>query len=197
MTPLDKIVAFVEGRIPLRAFIHSVEQDEALQAILEEDIVLRPYTNTGNLLLYILQQDPSGLAAQINVRDALSQFLVAKGRPRAADDGATRFYDIILSQTPDWLMLQDLFLKRLTDKAADLLDQKAVASMVKSEIKASFQYVRKPPKWLQSPAWIVVDERPLVFVGQMDMGRLKHDKAQVYVFFDETRDEIRTTVQVL
>lgn len=194
--PLDEIVALVEGRISLSAFIRTLEQDQALQAVLEEDITLRPYTNNGNLLLYILQQEPSSLTAQINVRDALSQFLLAKGRPHTVDKGTARLYDIILRQTPDWLDLPDSFLKRLADKGAVLPDQKAIASMVKGEIGASFRYLRKPPRWLQSPAWITVDEQPLVFVGQMDLGHLKHDAAQVYVFFDEVRGEIQTTIQV-
>jgi hypothetical protein len=197
MTPLDEIVALVEGRISLFAFVRTVEQDQALQAVLEEDIILRPYTNNGNLLLYILQQEPSALTAQINVRDALSQFLLAKDRTHAADNGTAQLYDIILSQIPDWLDLPDPFFKQLTGKVADLPDRKAVANMVKGEIKASFRYLKKHPRWLQSPAWIVVDERPLVFVGQMDLGGLTHDVAQVYVFFDEDRGEIQTIVQVL
>ncbi|WP_458095904.1 hypothetical protein [Roseomonas sp. WA12] len=196
MTPLDEIVALVEGRISLPAFMRKLEQDQALQAVLEEDITLRPYTNNGNLLLYVLQQDPSALKAQINTRDALSQFLLAKGTTHAADKGAEHLHHIILSQTPDWLDLPNSFVRRLTDKAAGLPDRKSVAKMVKGEIGASFRYLRKPPKWLQSPAWIVVDERPLVFVGQMDLGRLKHDAAQVYLFFDEARGEIQTTIQV-
>ncbi len=197
MTPLDEITSFVEGRISLPSFMHRLEQDQAIQAVLEDDIVLRPYTNNGNLLLYVLQQDPSSPAAQINVRDALSQFLLAKGRPHAVDKGTVELYDIILGQMPGWLGLPDFFLKQLADKAADLPDRKAVASMVKGEIGASFRCLKKPPKWLQSPAWIVVDERPLVFVGQLDLGQLKHDEAQVYVFFDEARGEIRTTIQAL
>ena len=148
------------------------------------------------MLLYILQQEPSSLTAQINVRDALSQFLLAKGRTHVVDKGTAQLYDIILRQTPGWVDLPDHFLTRLTGKAVDLPDRKAVANMVKDEIEASFRYLRKPPKWLQSPAWIIVDERPLVFVGQMDLGRLKHDVAQVYVFFDEAKSEVRTITQV-
>lgn len=196
MTPLDEIVAFVEGRTSLSAFVHTLEQDQALQAVLEEDITLRPFTNNGNLLLYILQQNPLALTARINVRDALSQFLSAKGRVHATDKDTARLYDIILGETPRWLDLPDFFLLRLTNKASDLPDRKAVANMVKGEIAASFRYLRKPPKWLQSPAWIVAGERLLIFVGQMDLGHLKHDAAQVYVFFDEAGGEIQTVVQV-
>ncbi len=184
MTPLDEIVAFVEGRISLPVFMRTLEQDQALQAILEKDIILRPYTDNGTLLLYILQQGPCALTAQINVRDVLSQFLLAKGRPHTADKGEAKLHDLILSQKLDWLDLPAPFVRRLASMATGLPDQKATANMIKTEIKAFFRYLRKPPKWLQSPAWIVVDERPLVFVGQMDIGPLKHDVAQVYVFFD-------------
>lgn len=196
MTPLDRITAFVEGQTSLSAFMHALEQDEALQAVLEEDIVLRPYTNDGNLLLYVLQQNPSALTAEINVRDALSRYLSAKGRVHAAAKDIAQLYDIVLGETPGWLDPPDFFLRRIADKAVDLPGRKAVANMVKDEIAASFRYLKKPPRWLQSPTWIVVGERPLMFVGQMNLGRLKHDAAQVYLFFDEAGGEIRTVVQV-
>ncbi|WP_174280184.1 hypothetical protein [Sphingomonas bacterium] len=44
---------------------------------------------------------------------------------------------------------------------------------------------------MQSPNWPFNGERPLFFVGQLGMGDLLHDNAQVFVFFD--RDDGRLT----
>lgn len=58
-----------------------------------------------------------------------------------------------------------------------------MANMVRAEVAASFQCLKTRPKWLQSPEWVFVDERRLVFVGQMDLDKLKHDAAQIFALF--------------
>jgi hypothetical protein len=38
-------------------------------------------------------------------------------------------------------------------------------------------------------------DRPLVFIGQLDLGDLLHDDAQVYVFFDNSNQAFLTVKQ--
>lgn len=70
------------------------------------------------MLLYILPRDSAWVSTQLNIRDALSKFLLAKGRTRVVDEGKARLYDIILGQTPDWLSLPESFLNPIASKAA-------------------------------------------------------------------------------
>ncbi len=63
------------------------------------------------------------------------------------------------------------------------------------EIQARYRCLGKPRRWLQSPKWLCQDGRPLVFVGQLDVGGLHHDDAQVYVFHDAQDGRYRTVEQ--
>jgi hypothetical protein len=196
MDPLDEIVAFVEGHTSLPTFVLRTQESHALEAVLEEDVAIRPYTDVGNLMLYILQQDWSSIAAQVSVQDALSQFLQIKGRPHTIDTSRLRLYEAVLACTPAWLRPPEFFMDRIAERAEGIPDRKALVTMVKTEIAASFRFSRKPPKWLQSPDWICVENRPLLFVGQIELGDLMHDTAQVYLFFDDVTAEVRTLIQV-
>lgn len=196
MNPLDEIVAFVEGHTSLRDFVRTSRENEALGTVLEEDVTIRPYTDAGNLMLYILQQDWSSLAAQVSVQDAMSQFLHVKGRDHTLDRSPLQIYEAILAYTPAWLCLPEFFVDRIVKHAKDALDRKSLAVMVKNEITTSFRCLKKPPRWLQSPNWICVDERPLLFVGQVGLGHLMHDNAQVYLFFDDVSAKVITLIQV-
>jgi len=196
MGPLDEIVAFVEGRTSLPDFVRRTQENRALEAVLEENATIRPYTDAGNLMIYLLQQDWSSLAAQVSIQDALSRFLHAKGRPHVVDTSRLQFYEAVLANTPAWLQLPEFFVDRIAEIATGLPDRKTLGAMIKNEIAASFRYLKKPPKWLQSPSWPCFENRPLLFVGQMDLGDLMHDKAQAYLFFDNVRAEARTFIQV-
>jgi len=68
-------------------------------------------------------------------------------------------------------------------------------SWLKEKIKTDFRYLKKQPKWLQSPEWPVENGKPMVFLGQIDISELSHDDAQAYLFFDEERKTFYTITQ--
>jgi uncharacterized protein YwqG len=50
-------------------------------------------------------------------------------------------------------------------------------SWLKEKIKTDFRYLKKQPKWLQSPEWPIGNGKPMVFLGQIDISELSHDNA--------------------
>ena len=196
MTPVHHLRAFVEGHLSPKDFGRLVEADRDLQALLEEDVVIPPYTNAGNLLLYIIDEDMSRPDAIVNVQDALGRFLALKGEQYVPDTRTADQLALILAATPKWLDLPDFYLGTLWAALAGTATAREARELVRARIKTNFRFLSKPPKWLQSPTWMFVDERPLVFVGQLAAGKLLHDDGQIYVFFDEKARQVHTCMQV-
>ncbi len=196
MTPAEKIIEYLEGRVPLSDFYAQVLHDEALQTFLEQDASIPPYTNPGNLFLYIMDQDVSEPATDISLRDALSKLLTALGVEHQTDTSSRKNYGLALDASPAWLSLPESYIKTLIAGFETLGDKREKLAFAKHKIAKDFRYLKKPPNWLQSPSWPFHGDAPLLFVGQLDASGLAHDTAQIYVFFDERNGGIQTLMQV-
>lgn len=196
MTPTEKIIEYLEGRMPLSEFYTQVLYDEVLQTFLEQDASIPPYTNLGNLFLYIMDEDVSEPATDINLRDALSKLLTALGVEHQTDTSSLETYGLALDASPTWLSLPESYIKTLIAGFETLGDKREKLAFAKGKIAKDFRYLKKPPKWLQSPSWPFDGEAPLVFVGQLDASDLAHDTAQIYVFFNPRDRGIQTVMQV-
>jgi hypothetical protein len=196
MTPTEKIVEYLEGRMPLSDFYAQVLHDEALQTFLEQDASIPPYTNPGNLFLYIMDEDVSEPATDINLRDALSKLLTALGVEHQTDTSSLKNYGLVLDASPAWLSLPESYIKTLIAGFETLGGKREKLAFAKDKIAKDFRYLKKPPKWLQSPSWPFDGEAPLVFVGQLDASDLAHDTAQIYVFFNPRDRGVQTLMQV-
>jgi len=62
-----------------------------------------------------------------------------------------------------------------------------------------FRSVSAPPPWIQNPDWQFTNNRPMVFVGHIDVpaqaGQF-HDEARFFVFWDPETGATKTLVQV-
>jgi len=196
MPPTEKIVEYLEGRLPLSEFYAQVQHDEALQAFLEQEASLPPYIKQGNLFLYIMDQDVSKPATDVNQRDALSKLLTAFAVEHQVDTSSVRNYELVLDASPAWLSPPEAYIKTLIASFETLGGKREKLTFAKDKIAKDFRYLKKPPKWLQSPSWPFDGDAPLLFVGQIDASGLAHDTAQIYVFFNELDCSIETMMQV-
>jgi hypothetical protein len=100
MTPVETIIAYLEGRTPLPDFIAQVMDDSALQEFLEQDAMLPRYIDQGNLFLYLMDKDVADAGSDINVREALSALLKALGIAHKVDGAAAADYGLVLDALP-------------------------------------------------------------------------------------------------
>ncbi|USQ96573.1 hypothetical protein [Caulobacter sp. RL271] len=196
MIPAEQIIEYLEGRVALPDFYTQILHDESLQAFLELDASIPPYTNVGNLFLYLMDQDVSKPATDINVRDALSKLLTALGVEHKSDTSSLKTYELVLDASPAWLSPPEAYVKALIAGFETLGGRREKLAFAKDKIARDFRYLKKPPKWLQSPSWLFDGDTPLLFVGQLDASGLAHDVAQIYVFFDERNGGVQTLMQV-
>ncbi|GBU09469.1 hypothetical protein AwWohl_06070 [Gammaproteobacteria bacterium] len=95
---------------------------------------------------------------------------------------------------PQWVNIPEGLFRCLIDKAKDKKG-KELEILLKNEIVNRFKSLNKNPKWLQSPQWVIEDEYPLIFVGQFDITKLRHDITHAYLFLNAKTGRYSTVEQ--
>ena len=139
MTPTEKIIEYLEGRMSLSDFYAQVLHDEALQTFLEQDASIPPYTNAGNLFLYIMDEDVSEPATDISLRDALSKLLTALGVEHQTDTSSRKNYGLVLDASPAWLLLPESYIKTLIAGFETLGGKQEKLAFAKDKIAKDFR----------------------------------------------------------
>lgn len=152
-----------------------------------------------DLLQYLLLTDLGTPAGRVDATAALEEYLrdqgvrahsTALGRESAAD------YELLLSAQPAWVDIDASSAAVLLGAVGDAQEGSRRARL-RTLIEQRYRCLGTPPRWLQSPQWPVVEQRPMVFVGQLDVSALHHDTACVYVFVDEASGAVSTVTQQL
>ena len=191
---LDIIVKFVEGKMTVKEFQEELHTNDELVNILSENIAKSSAHLTGESLYeYIGRSNINSLCGLVNSLGNLEDFLLAQQIKFVPNEEPFEKLRLMDSIQPSWLNLPDFYMDKLVDKFKGQSGKELKDSM-KAQIIEDFRYFKKP-RWLQSPDWLFVDERPLLFIGQLDIKELRCDIAQVYVFLDEETDTYHFTEQ--
>ncbi|KHT27165.1 hypothetical protein [Pectobacterium carotovorum] len=188
MSAIEIIKNYLEGNLSSEDFQNELYHNKDVEIVLSEQINIPPYTNCGSAYLYLLEIDLLSPSGEVNGKDLLSQFLKAKGFAFKFNEDHEEIYDLILKVKPSWVNISGDYLKFLCDKFKEIKGRE-LESLLKCEINSSFNFLKKKPKWLQSPDWPVRNNFPLLFVGQIDISDLKGDASFLYVFFDNKKNQ--------
>lgn len=194
MSSTNIIKDFVEGRMPPREFDALLQSSDNLETDLASETNIPPYTNEGNLFLYLLNQNFNSSNDLLNIQDALSKYLTKRGLSHQVAESVKAQARLLALVQPKWLDVPPRYLEALVAEAEGKAGQE-LQKWLKAEIGKRFRYIKSPPKWLQAPSWPIEDGHPMIFVGQMDISGLRHDNSQVYVFSTPKGDKLSTVVQ--
>jgi len=97
---LKLLVDFIEDNITPSDFLNAFYIDEKLQAILEEETDIYPYTNCGNLCLFVFEANASKLGSVYNLKDAIKLYLQKKDIAFTYSDKTEKNYNIFLTALP-------------------------------------------------------------------------------------------------
>jgi hypothetical protein len=197
--PLQFIIDFVEGRVGTKAFADRLYEDKALEELLSDDslewgstcIVTNPY-------YYCIEQDFGSASGSLNAQGALELFLERKGVAFAPSKDAGKKLDLLRRVQPSWLDVDTRWLEHTVVSEAGDRSGKELERWLRTRLKELFRCHKRPPRWLQSPAWPIGDNGPLYFLGQIALDRCEHfhDVAAVYVFLDPVSGTTETIIQV-
>lgn len=193
---LDIVVQFVERKISTDDFIDNLYNNEELEKILSENIAIPPFTNNGSLYLYLLSQDLNTPAGLLNSVSAMKEYLEKKKIKFEKNNEAEKLFSLMIRVQPKWVDIPDWYMKKLLEISGEKKGR-MLEEFIKENIKLNFRYIKKPPKWLQSPQWLYNNEEPLLFVSQIDITDIRHDNAQLYVFLDEKNNKFYLTEQIV
>lgn len=152
------------------------------------------YAHSGTTLFhYLIALDPHDPGDVLNAQEALAELLRSKGIGFTASRQAADDHALLLAIQPRWLDADTAYLASLVATAPAHLAGRERRAWLKARVLELFRYRKQPPRWLQSPAWPIGANGPLVFLGQLGMDA--HDTAAVYVFHDPATGELRNVVQ--
>ena len=198
---LEIIKRFVAGKISPHEFRDRLYHDDAFEALLTNDPNLSA-TNyvfaSGSAYHFVITQDYDNPGGILNAQGALCDFMDRHNIEYSKTNRYSAFYDLILDAQPAWLAVDvgsRYVANHLLPEAGDRSGAE-LKKWLKKEFRNRFRYVRKPPKWIQSPAWPIGENGPLVFLGQLDIRDYFHDDASIYIFHDQNTGGLETVIQV-
>jgi hypothetical protein len=193
---VDLLVQFIEGRLEgsdLDAALATEEMKTLLGSF--EDSRYPALTNHYRRLHN--KQDRTKLEGLVNSEGIIEDFLRKAEVPCQPVERFGSLYSLILQTVPKHLDPPMEFIEKKILPAASNLSEGQMKKAIKERLNEHFRYVDKPPRWIQNPDWPICEDRPLVFVGQLEIDAPEHfhDKGAAYLFFDPTKGDFRTVTQ--
>lgn len=194
MNSIDIIKNYLEGSLSPQDFQKELYNNKDIENLLSEETQIPPYTNSQNAFLYLIGIDillPSG---EVNSKGLLSKLLTKKNVSFSLNNEYKKKYDLFMKIQPRWLNLTESYFQFIINKHKDKTGIE-LEKALKLEIKNDFKFLKNKPKWLQSPAWPTVENKPLFFIGQLDITEIRHDISYLYIFLDEKKNKYMTFEQ--
>lgn len=176
---------FVEGRIDIMAFKHEFDNYAIIKKTLESDPLCPQNTHyllpeDENIIRYLETMCWLKVSGQLNVWGEIRRFLLRY----KYSFSPTKYYEdkhsFLLDIQPRWLDIldEDFLYNEIISKAPAGLSKAKRIAWCKSKIKELFVFDKKPPLWIHSPEWPILDNKPLVFKKQVE-----HDAREVDFIF--------------
>lgn len=190
---------FTEGTISDKEFEKQLFENSKLEALLSDETLNwhGTYLAKTNPYLYLLELKIQSIEGRLNAQGVAELFLTKKGVEFAPHEKYSDDYDLILSSQPKYIDADMAFIEKHILPKDRTQTQTALKSTIKKRFDELFKFQAKPPKWIQNPEWLIVNEKPLFFLGQIEIKKcgLFHDDGAVYLFVDQETKEIKTVKQ--
>ncbi|KAA0140876.1 hypothetical protein FYZ48_06280 [Gimesia chilikensis] len=196
--PEQIILDFVEGRIDSKDFEQHVYNDSRIEDLLKDDSLswhdCYIKTNPFDFIICLNYDDPGGV---LNAQGAMEMFLQRKGIQFQPSTEHSDLYELMLDAQPKWLCADSAYLKSLLTDAGEMKPAE-LKKWLREKLLELFKYYKKPPRWIQNPAWPINENGPMYFLGQIKLAdcELFHDEAAAYLFIDTTSGVTETVIQV-
>jgi hypothetical protein len=196
---LQILLDFVEGRMTAKEFEQQVYHNPDVERLLSDETLMWGHTyiktNPYYYLIELNYDDPGDLS---NAQGAVELFLQRKGIPFRHDTSYSEQFNLLLDAQPKWLDVDTRYLTQNVLPEAGERTGDELKQWLKARLKELFRYRKKPPTWIQGPAWPIGENGPFYFLGQikLDDCPLFHDDGAAYLFVDPTSGETKTIIQL-
>lgn len=194
MTPIETLRQYVEGELSPGEFMSRLSSDNDLETLLSQQAPPRFARQHTNTYFYLLGCDYSN---PYNINDSkrhIQSVLTEMGVAARRDESEVPTMDAISRYQPKWVDVPVEMMNQFLREAGDRTG-KDRESFLKARITDRFKCLKKPPTWLQSPAWQFNENGPMVFAGQIDLDTMYHDRSNLYVFVDQDTKSAKWVIQ--
>ena len=193
------LIDFAEGQLSSKDFEQEIYTNKKLEELLSDQTVnwYGTYFHKSSPFLYLAEQNYNNAGGRLNAQGAVKLFLEKMNIEVNSTDKYSEEYDLLLTASPKYLDIDPTFFEKYilpADKSLSKTDKKQI---IKKNIEQLFKYQTKPPKWIQNPNWLIKNDKPMYFLGQVDIKNcnLFHDNGSVYLFVDTETGNIETVKQ--
>lgn len=196
---MEILLKFIAGEITAQEFENELFTNAELEELLRKSTdwsgtFVGNYAT--NLYDYLIAVNYSRTDNTMNAVDALELFFKKEGISYPQKNIYLDLYNLILNSQPKYLDVETQFIEKYIIPTDNNLAKAELKKVMRSNFERHFKFQNKPPRWIQNPAWIIRNEKPLFFVGQLDLkNELFHDNGAIYVFINEETGEIETIKQ--
>lgn len=188
MSNKDKNLSFikdvVEGKISINTYYEYICNVQSFYEYIQSLPSIGAYTNEyGGTYYYLISQDIHSLEGSLNTLGTLSSILEKNNVEFKADKTIEEEFDFYLKVKPNWVSFSTEYFRELL-KSCTGSNKKETERNISDRIKLDFKFINKKPNWLQDPNWPTMNNKPLLFISQVDISTIKHDKAYAYIFTD-------------
>ncbi|MDO3663121.1 hypothetical protein [Acinetobacter higginsii] len=197
LSTVNILVQFVEGHMETRLFEDALYNDPDIKKLLSAELAPQYASSAHTLYHYLITLNYRNPIDVLNAESVIVKYLKKQQgiNVQVSSDRADMVKLIAVVQ-PKWLELDPSYVQQLMQEAPEKLSKDELKKWLQCRILELFRYAKKPPKWLQAPAWPMGEKKPLVFLGQITIPDYFHDEAAAYVFHDPVTQQCQTIVQV-
>jgi len=205
MNTQNIILQFLTGKVDVTTFSDALYNDSDLEELLRDpsltwhDSFIGKY---GDIFDYLIKLNYSRLGDIVNAIGVLELFLKKKEFTGVTiDQTYYNLHGLMLDSMPGYLNMDinvnsTFFQNQISSIIEKEITKAEKKKQIREKFKSLFQYQSKPPRWIQSPEWLMKDDLPLFFVGQVELKHDSfHDNGAVYIFLDTASGGIETVQQ--
>lgn len=194
MDSMTIIKEYVEGSLSPQNFQKELYYNKDIENILSEETQIPSYIKTENLFYALLEIDLLCPSGELDSKSMLALFLEKRNISFVYNNSASKKYNLFLKIQPNWLSLNESYFQLIMEKYKNEKG-KNLEKALKLQIKKDFKFLKNRPKWLQSPEWPIINNKPLFFIGQIDITEIRHDTSYLYIFWDVHTQKYTTLEQ--
>lgn len=200
MDAIETVLQFVAGKIDTATFEHALYTNPKLEELLRDPSVNWHGSYVAAIAVdlydYLIMLDYRCSADNVNAVGALELFLQKKGIVYSKDDKHSELFCLMLETQPKYLDLDSAFFEQYILPTDRNIPKSELKKLIRKNCNKYFKYQVRPPKWIQNPAWVIKNDKPLLFIGQLELNiEFFHDKGVVYIFLDTESGKIETVKQ--
>ena len=189
---------FVAGQIGPKEFEQLLYADpDRFESYLDNDPNLSAANDVnGSVFQCLLYCNYDTIGGVLDAQGAIADYFERNGIACERDTTASNLYDMLLEVQPDYVGVDPEWLIEHYSKYREWSDVDARRAWLKVRVREDFRYVKNPPEWIQSPAWPVGRDGPMIFMGQIEVEDFFHDEAAIYIFYDPATGCCESIIQV-